>query len=227
MSEPPGHGDAVPPVTAPRYGRRVLVGAAACGFVLAIALGLLLGAVGWWPGTGSSGGIGGWSAASVSLPARLGDYQRFADLRGSDPRGAGSAANTATQDAASAAGLAAAYHGAGAAVQTYGDQNLETIFVVNVVRADSPDLYVRTVDADYLGLAVPPRRVEQFGAVACAVGYDPVPKDQPVPSDAAHTEQCQRSGAGLTVNVAQVTGDLGSRPSQVATLVDQVWSALH
>jgi hypothetical protein len=219
---------AVSPVS-PRYGRRAVVGAAAGGFVLALALGLGLGAAGWWTSSGSdSGPAGGGSAKAVSLPAKLGEYARYQDIdTNKDPRAAANVANTEKQDGASATAISAAYHGAGAAVQTYGDDRIFNIFEVAAVRDSAPDLVVRAEDPAYLGWAVASPRVEHFGEVSCIVSYDFVAKGTPIPANAAHTGECQRTGGGLTVIVTQIGGDLGHEQAKVAALVDQVWDSLQ
>jgi hypothetical protein len=205
--------------------RGPLVGAAAGGFVLAAVLALVLGLLGWWPGS-ASGGSG--SSAALSLPASVGDYRRFADIPKNKEAGAATAVRNAVQnDADTAAALSKAHDGAGAAVQTYGNDKLDGFFSVWAVRDASPDLVVRVQDADFLGLEMPSRQVEQFGKVSCIVSYDSIPKGQPVREDATHTEQCQRSDGGLTVTVISPTPEIGNEPQAVVALVDQVWGALH
>lgn len=198
---------------------------AAGGFVLALVLALALGLAGWWPGSAAGGSP---SSAAVSLPARLGGYTRFADIpKNQVPQAASAVRNANVGDATTTAALSAAYRGAGAAVRTYGDDDLLTFFSVWVVRAGSPGLVVRFQDAEFLGLAVASRRVEDFGEVSCIVSYDPVIKGQPVREQATHTEQCQRSDAGMTVTVIAPTQDLAHRPREVAALVNQVWGLVH
>jgi hypothetical protein len=202
-----------------------VVAAAVGGAVLMLVIALVLGALGWWPGSGAS--APGPSGARIVLPARLGDYPRYQDNpKNQDPRAASNVAFATRSDSATAAQLSAAYAGAPTAVEYYADASLANFFSVYAIRAHTPDLVVQVEDADRLGAAVPTRRVEHIGDVSCIVFYDFVAKNNPVPPTSVHTIQCQRTSGALTVIVIGIQGDLAHNQGAVAGLFDQACSTI-
>jgi hypothetical protein len=220
-------GEPPPPVAPRRYGGRALVISLVAGFVAAAVICIALAAGGALPGQQKDSGGGGGSTAPVSLPAHFLTYSRLADVpvNKSNP-GKQNAEDRAADDRKTAAALSAANHGAGAAVQSYGSDDLQTLFSVWAVRDATPPPVFPVVSAERLGLAVPPEVVQSFGAVVCAIRYDSIVKGQPITPERTHTLICQRSNSSLTVIVQTPNGDIGGHPDQVAAMVDAVWSDL-
>ena len=173
-------------------------------------------------------GTGGTSTTSIALPKTLGRYVRFEDAKLShSSRAAKAVANEKTSDAKTASALSAAHDGAGAAVQTYTDQQLLTTVAAWAVRGPTPRPVVAYVDAKYLGVALPPHQIKKVGSSYCSISTtQQTPAGQKPPADALHTDYCQRSSGSLTVIVYAYSGGLSQHPDQVAALVDQVWSSI-
>jgi hypothetical protein len=206
------------PVRAPLYV------AAGVGLVVgALVVGLLWLTVG---GSDDGGGVGG-SSAAVTAPAKVGVYQRFAEVPG-NTSGPGKAAadRTSAWDRQTAQRISDSYHGAAATVQTYATPDLGVIFSVQVVRADSPGLFVPYQDPKTLGLAAPNQDVKTYGAVQCVVHIQTQAAENPGPVQVIGTD-CQRTGGGLTVRIPTAGGNLGEHPDQVAAVVDEVFTAIR
>lgn len=219
----------IPPVVARRYTGRALVASLAAGFVGAAVICVALAAGGALPGQQKdSGGGSGSSTAAISLPAKFLTYSRMADVP-VNKSGAGRA-NVEAQEVDyhnTATALSAAHHGAGAAVEGYGSDDLQTLFSVWAVRDATPPPVAMVASADRLGLAVAPEVVRTFGAASCDIRYDGIVKGQPITADHTHTIFCQRSSSSLTVTIYGPGGDVGGHPDQVAAMVDAVWSQLR
>ena len=216
-----------PPIGPRRYSGGALVACLAAGFVVAAVICIALAAGGALPGQEKDSGGGGGSRAAISLPAHFLSYARLADVP-INKSGAGQK-NVQAQEVDyhnTATALSAAHHGAGAAVEGYGSNDLETLFSVWAVRDATPPPVVTVASADRLGLAVAPEVVRTFGDVSCDIRYDGVVKGQTVTPEATHTLMCQRSSSSLTVTVNGPNGDVGSHPDQVAAMVNAVWSQL-
>ena len=196
---------------------------------VAAGVGLVVGAlvvgVLWLTIGGSDDGVAG-SSAPVTAPAKVGQYQRFADVPGnaSGP-GKTTAERTSAWDSQTAQRISAAYDGAAATVQTYATADLSVIFQVQVVRANAPGLYVPYQDPKTLGLAEPEQDVKTFGAVQCIVHVQPRAAESQAPTQVVATD-CQRSGGGLTVRIPAAGGTIGEHPDQVAAVVDEVFTAI-
>lgn len=215
---PPAAGVPVPPPPHGDGGRAIAVVALVVGLVAGAGL-----ASGAWLLFGDSGGAIGGSSVSVSAPARLGDYYRFSDL----PKVRTSQSDDlkemvdrqARWDQEGSTRLSASRDGAGAVVQRYASEDLESMFSLEVVRSPSPSpQYVPYTDAEYLGLDKPLDEMLEFGSVSCVVRNDP--------SGQTFVTGCQRTSGNLTVTVAQVNGDLNEKPETVAKLVDEAWTQL-
>ena len=217
-----------PPIAPRRFGGPALVVSLVAGFVAAAVICVALAAGGALPGQQKdSGGGGGGSTAAISLPAHFLTYSRLADVpvNKSNP-GKQNAEDKAADDRRTAAALSAANHGAGAAVQSYGSDDLQTLFSVWAVRDATPPPVFPIVSAERLGLAVPPEVVQSFGAVVCAIRYDSIVKGQSITPERTHTLICERSNSSLTVIVQTPTGDVGGHPDRIAAMVDAVWADL-
>ena len=186
--------------------------------VLAGVAGLVVGAVlasGMWLLFGNENGS---SSSSVSAPERLGEYYRFPDLPkigdGDNQQRMVDRQNRYDQE--NTARLSAAYDGAGAVVQQYASEDLDSMFSLEVVRAKSPyPPYVQFSDPKDLGLDKPVEEVLEYGDVACAV------RNQPSQPPIVMT--CVRTSGDLTVAITHVT-DTDVEPADVAKLVDEAWS---
>ncbi len=183
--------------------------------VFAGVAGLVVGAAvtsGLWLLFGNEGP----SSSPVSSPARLGDYYRFAEVprmaSGDGQRKAGD--RQVRWDRESTARLSAAYDGAGAVVQRYADEDLDSMFSLHVVRAPSPKPYVPFIDAEEVGLDKPTEELLEYGDVTCAVHNSP---GQP-----PMVLSCLRTSDDLTVSITHANG--GLTPEDVAKLVDEAWS---
>ncbi|MFL6118468.1 hypothetical protein [Actinophytocola sp.] len=202
----------------PNGGRAVAVVAGVVGVVVGAGL-----ASGAWLLFGGDGG--GGSSAAVSAPARLGDYYRYPDLQKVRERNGQSGDMTklvdhqATWDKESSARLSASRDGAGAVVQQYANEELESMFSLEVVRSPSASpQYVAYSDPGYLGVDKPPEEMVEFGPVSCVVRNDTTGQTFVV--------NCQRTSAELTVTVTHANGDLGGNPRAVADVVNEAWSQL-
>ena len=210
----PPHGTRMPAPTPPNgggNGRAIAVVAGLVGLVVGAAV-----VAGAWLLFGNDGG---GSAAPISAPERVGDYQRFADvpiMRNDKSKRTVDARVEA--DRRSSELLSAANDNAGAFVQQYSDEDLENGFSLDVVRAASPAPYVPYTDPEYLGIDKPVEEILEFGDVACAV--------RNLPSGETVVIFCLRTDAGLSVTVSHVSGDLLEQPEKVAALVDEAWSQL-
>jgi hypothetical protein len=219
-----------PPVPAAprRYGGRALAVSLAAGFVAAAVICVALAVGGALPGQQKDSGAGpGGSTARISLPAHFLTYSRMADVPVN--KSEAGRKNVAAQDGENrdtAAALSAAHHGAGAAVESYGNDGLDTMFSVWAVRDATPPPVVQLAGAERLGLAVAPEVVRTFGDVSCDVRYDGIPQGRPITPQLTHTIICQRSSSSLTVTVRSPVGDVGGHPDQVAAMVNAVWSQL-
>ncbi|TDQ00998.1 hypothetical protein [Labedaea rhizosphaerae] len=199
---------------------------------LAAGIGLVVGAlvVGLlWLTVGGSDddAIGGGGSAPITAPAKVGEYQRFAEVPGnaSGP-GKATAERMSAWDSQTAQRISTAYDGAAATVQTYAKADLSVIFQVQVVRANAPGLYVPYQDPKTLGLAEPQQDVKTFGAVQCIVHVQARAAESESPTQVVATD-CQRTGGGLTVRVPTAGGTLGEHPDQVAAVVDEVFTAIR
>ena len=206
----PSHGTRMPVSTPPNGGSSSRAIAVFCG-VAGLVVGAAL-ASGAWLLFGNDNG----SSAAVSAPDSIGEYRQFADAVAAlgDDRGKEGADRQVRWDRESTARLSQAHDGAGAVVQRYADEDLETMFTLQVVRAPSPAPFVPYVDAKDLGLDKPTEEVIEFGSVACEVYNSP--GQPPV------AVNCLRSSDDLTVSITHVNGDLA--PADVAKLVDEAWS---
>lgn len=239
MTEPPGS-SAPPPMPAaapappgPRraawYTRPVPVG----------LVGLLLGAavigVPWLltrddsSDGGGRGSLTGGSTAALSAPEKLGRFAHqdaAAKALSTDGSADKNAKRFAAADRRSTGLLSTAYGGAPAVVQSFADPKFENLFQLTAVRARSPRPFVAYQDPAQLGLVVAPNQMTSLGKVDCVIYNDPTNSGGTPASDSVHVNSCQRTGDGLTVQIRQVSGDVGHDPHQVAGLVDQAWAAL-
>ncbi|WP_369237174.1 hypothetical protein AB5J56_30715 [Streptomyces sp. R21] len=242
MTEPPGAfppppmPPAAPPVPGPPrtawYARPVPVGLA----------GLLLGAamigVPWLltrddtPATGGQGSLTGGSTAALSAPEKLGDFMhQDTAMKGlgadEDKEKAEKNAEVyVTADRRSSGLLSTAYGGAPAVVQGFADAKFENQFQLTAVRARSPRPFVAYEDPAHVGLVKPQNEMTSFGKVDCVIYNAPTNSGGTPASDSVSVISCQRTGDGLTVQIRQVSGDVGHVPRRVAGLVDQAWTAL-
>jgi hypothetical protein len=185
--------------------------------VLAAVAGLVVGAAvtsGAWLLFGNGEG----SSATVSAPGRVGDYYRFGDVPAMDGDRQRQAVDRQVRyDRESSGRLSAAHDGAGAVVQQYANEDLDSMFSLEVVRTRSPfPPYVPFSDPEDLGVDKPFEEVLRYGTVACSVRNSP--GQPPI------VLGCLRTSDDLTVTVSRVTGDAGQRPQDVAKLVDAAWS---
>lgn len=214
---PPSHGAGTP--APPKGGRAVAVVAAVVGVVVGAGL-----ASGAWLLFGGGGGIGG-SSADVAAPARIGDYYQYPDLqkvRESAGQGGDMTQMVDRQakwDKESSTRLSASRGGAGAVVRQYANEELESMFSLEVVRSPSPSpQYVAYSDAKYLGVEKPLDDMVEFGPVSCVVRNDT--------SGQTFVINCQRTSGDLTVTVSHPGGELGGNPKAVADVVNEAWSQL-
>lgn len=215
---PPSQGAGTP--APPSRGRATVVVAAVIGLVVGAAV-----ASGAWLLFGGDGGAVGGSSVAVSAPARLGDYYRYPDLQKVRERNGESGDMTkvvdrqAKWDKESSARLSASRDGAGAVVQQYGNEELDSMFSLEVVRSPtaSPQ-YVAYSDPEYLHVEKPPEEMVEFGPVSCAV--------RNLTSGETFVATCLRTSEDLTVTVSHANGDLGKDPQAVADVVNEAWSQL-
>jgi hypothetical protein len=183
--------------------------------------GLLLGAAvasGIWLLFGNGGGP---SSSPVTAPERLGEFYRFPDQPkiGDGENQQRVIDRQVRYDQENTARLAAAHDDAGAVVQQYTNEGLDTMFSLEVVRAPSPHPpYVQFSDPEDLGLDKPVEEVLEYGDVACAV------RNQPSQPPIVMT--CVRSADDLTVAITHVGNFEEMTPEVVAKLVDDAWSQL-
>jgi hypothetical protein len=188
------------------------IGLLIAGAVLAILL--ATGAIG-------DGGGDGVDTRDVELPDDLDGTRTRAEILGEnghpDQAEAAEQVNEATADA-----LRDAYGGAGADVETYSSDELDTSASIAVIRARSPEpVPPLVVAADDLGLAVPIDDVETIGDVECLIRNPPTPEGQEVDVEQIVVQVCQRTGEDLTVRAVGIVGDLSA--GDVADLVDAAW----
>jgi hypothetical protein len=219
---PPSPYAAVPAPVAPP--RNTWSGRLLAGLVGLVVGGLIVGAA--WLATAGQGGDFDGSTAEVALPAKVGSYPRFADAKINEQENAkATVERTKKWNAESAKRLSTSYAGAAAAVETYSDDTYQNSFTVYVVRATSPfPVFVRYEDPKVLQVVRPPNEERRYGEVSCQVVNEPTAKGGKPGPESAHVVDCRRTEQGLTVDIVAATGDLGTRPDQVASLVDDVWS---
>jgi len=178
-------------------------------------------------GSGRSG-----SSAALSAPETLGDFvHQDLAMKGlgtdEDPeKAAKNAEQYITADRRSTGLLSTAYGGAPAVVQGFADRTFEDLFELTAVRARSPRPYVAYQDPARLGLVVAPNQMTTLRNVDCVIFNDATNSGGTPAPDSVHVISCQRTGDGLTVQIRQVSGDVGHDPRRVAELVDQAWGTL-
>lgn len=204
----PSQGIRMPVSTPPNGGagpRAIAVFTGVAGLIVGAAM-----ASGIWLLFGNESG----SSADVSAPERVGDYRRFADLPKTQQKVAD---RLSRYDRESSARLSEAHDGAGAVVRQYSNEDLDSMFALEVVRAPSPfPPYVPFTDPKDLGVDKPVEEILRYGSVACAVRNNP--NQPPI------VMACLRTSGDLTVTITRATGDLGQQPEEVAKLVDEAWS---
>ncbi len=213
----PGTGMEIP--RAPRRVSTALVFTAVVGAVLGA---LVVGSI-WLLSGGADG-----PDVSASTPDRVGDYVRLADvgLSQSD-KGKRVAKRVHDWNQRSAERLSSSYGGAEAAVETYADEEFEQQFTLQVVKARAPfPPFVPYQDPAELKVKRPPDELREFGDVACVVRNDATPDSGDDRPDATHVISCVRTGGSSTVEIRNVTGNLGQDPQKVADLVNDAWSKL-
>lgn len=161
------------------------------------------------------------STAAVDPPARIGEFYRFAEVPGlRDGNRPRTVVDRQTRnDDESSARLSDSYNGAGAAVRQYANEELDEMFVLEVVRAqaESPP-YVPFTDASDRSGGRPTEEVREFGEVACTIRTQPTSQ--------LIVGFCVRTAGDLTVRITRITGNLGEQPDRVAELVNAAWSEL-
>lgn len=197
-------------------------------------IGLIVGAAavsGCGVAVGGSGGASQSQEGSdkkLDAPAKLGDYVKFADAKvNEDADGKAAVERTTAWSAKSADRLSESYDGSASLIQVYSDDKQDSTFTVQMVRATAPyPIYVPYTDPKALGIVKPQREEKRFGDVSCELYNQLTPAGkQPKPNSTA-TTLCRRTESGLTVEITNVTGDLGHQPEQVAKLVDEAWSTV-
>jgi len=161
------------------------------------------------------------SSSPIAAPKRLGDYVQQADTKINRTREQGRefGRKRADWDRRSSARLSEAHDGAGAVVQTYSNEDMDSFFALEVFREGAPfPPYVPYSDPKELGLDKPIDEVRMFGAVACVMRNES--------PDLSYVAACTRSDDELTVQVTRPTGDLGEDPKAVAGLVETAWDEL-
>lgn len=218
-----------------RSSRAAMLLGAAVGFAVAALIAVALiagGVVGSDSDSDSKRGNGsgpGTSSQPITLPEHLGDFVRYADV----PLNKQVAAQRNVQlqkQSTDATGhdLSAAYGGAPAAVETYADGQLRTIFTVWAVRGYTPPPVVFHAVPELTGLAQQQQVVQRYGETYCELyPIRQIPAGQTPPPDNQSVNLCQRSAGHLTVTLhAGGSADAFAHPEQIAALVDQVWSEL-
>jgi hypothetical protein len=222
-AQPPAHPHQ-PAVNTPRA-RTLFAGAA--GFVLAAIIAVALIAGGVIGSDSDNDATTGTSTRPITLPERLGDFVRYADVPVNKQAVAQRNVQLQKQSTdATAHDLSVAYGGAPAAVETYADNQLRTVFTVWAVRAYTPPPVVFHALSELTGLAQQQDVVQRYGETYCelhpiqqvAAGQTPPPNNQ-------FAGLCQRSDRQLTVTI-HAGGSTGpfAHPAQIAALVDQVWT---
>ncbi|GAB3407922.1 hypothetical protein GCM10027569_20480 [Flindersiella endophytica] len=168
------------------------------------------------------------SDKKLAAPAKLGDYVKFADAKfNEDADSKAAVERTATWSGRSADRLSESYDGAASLVQVYSDDKHDSTFSVQMVRASAPyPIYVPYTDPKALGIVKPQREEKRFGDVSCELYNQLTPAGKQPAKNSTATTLCRRTESGLTVEITNVTGDLGHRPEQVAKLVDEAWSSV-
>lgn len=176
------------------------------------------------------GGGGSFDSSDkeIAAPAKVGDYVKFADAKlNQQTQGKSNVERTTSWNAKSAERLSASFDGAAAVVETYSDDRFENAFVLSAVRATSPfPIYVPYTDPKYLKIAKPQNEEQRFGEVSCSVFNQITAEGQQPKPDSVITVICRRTAPGLTVEIANITGDLQQQPKAVAGLVDAAWQEL-
>lgn len=181
---------------------------AALGALLAVAVGVAIGALAF----GGSGGGGEGSAAVVdptpiSLPPRLDGYTDVVQVAAAN----GASGDQVTEqrahqgevEAATEAAYRRAFDGAATAYRAYADPGLERMPYVIAVRAQAPGMTLGpVVSGAFLGLATPEREVKTVGPVSCEILWSPptVAGKTPDPAN-EQVVTCQRSAKDATVFV--------------------------
>ncbi len=196
--------------------------------ILGLAVGALLVGVpvvviGGSSSSSSTSTAGG--SSDLHAPAVLGGLEPMAGLLHS--AGGVTAADMNSDDAKSGQRLSAAYGGAPAVVQEYSDTGLDNFAVLQVVRANSPGVYVPYENPAELQVVRPNDELITVGAVSCVIANQPTPVGQTPSPTSLNVTSCQRTGSGLTVTVRPGGGgDLQHDPNQVAALVNSAWTEL-
>jgi hypothetical protein len=179
-------------------------------------VGLVLGAAvvgGAWLLFGNDGA----SSSPISAPERISGYVRHGDAEafGRNDTGKEVAQRRDDWDRRSGERLAESYDGAGATVQTYTDDDVETTFTLELLRAPVEDPpYVPYSDPKVLGTDRPLDELRRIGDVDCVLRNN---------ADLSYVAICTRTDGELTVRISHVSGDLAEDPDKVAGLVETAW----
>jgi hypothetical protein len=222
-------GDTAPGQQAGRATSRRTLLAGLAGFLAAAAIAVVLVATGVVGAKSDDPHKPTTSGQRIALPERVGGFTRYADVPLNKQGIARRNVQLQTQSTdATAHDLSVAYRGAPAAVETYADDRLLTVFTVWAVRAYTPAPVVFHALPALTGLAQQQDEVRAFGEVYCELHpIRQTPAGQTPPPDNQFVSLCQRSDEHLTVAVhgggsTQPFND----PVQIAALVNQVWNQL-
>ncbi|MEV4603692.1 hypothetical protein AB0K15_40730 [Amycolatopsis sp. NPDC049253] len=138
------------------------------------------------------------------------------------------AERNATNDRENGNRISTAYDGAPALVQTYTAVDFTHSFQLTAVRAHSPGLAI-PYEAKNNGLAAPTTELRHVGEVSCVLHNNLTPLDDELTPDKTAVVVCQRSDAGLTIQLKPLGDDTKeySDPAVCAAMIDEAWAKLH
>ncbi|MFI5614128.1 hypothetical protein [Amycolatopsis sp. NPDC051903] len=200
--------------------------------VVAAAIGLGVGAAGvgvpWFLAAHDAGVVSG---LPLSAPDTLGGVDR-ADVSPikfkDDFAHRQYAQRNATNDRENGTRISAAYDGAPAVVQTYTAVDFAHSFQLTAVRAHSPGLAIPYEEKDN-GPAAPTNELRRVGDVSCVLHNDLTPLDHELTPDKTSVVVCQRTDAGLTIQLKPLGDDTKehSDPGVCAVMIDEAWTKLR
>jgi hypothetical protein len=186
------------------------IGGLLAGLLVALAVGIGLGALLFGSGGSGSGGSGAAAdTRAIQLPESLGQFKDRTDAVTAHAKASTASAqrtNEAKVHSATVAAYSKAYGGAAADYRAYADGSFTHLAYVIAVRADAPGLTVGPTEDPaayraFFQVAQPADQVTSVGSVSCHISWVPVPVGETPKAEDERIAGCQRTAGGVTVFV--------------------------
>jgi hypothetical protein len=185
------------------------MGGVLVGLLVAVAVGLGLGALLFGSGGSDSSSGGSADTRAIKLPASLGQFKDRTGLVAARAKASTTSAERANDTKLHAGTVAAyskAYGGAATDYRAYADSSFTHLAYVIAVRAEAPGLTVGPTEdlaayRSFFRVAYPLDQVTSVGSVSCHISWVPVPIGETPKAEDERIAGCQRTAGGVTVFV--------------------------